>query len=121
MSERDKNGRFKVTKLVHIDDHGYPRICSGPMKGKRLHTLVMEAKLGHPVPPECDVHHIDDDKLNFHPDNLELRDHTEHGYHSAKQRWFLHNRDKQLKKEWDDYHDKESSAEVVGTSEVVEL
>lgn len=38
----------------------------------REHILVMEAKLGHPIPSGMDVHHKDEDKQNNHPDNLEL-------------------------------------------------
>jgi hypothetical protein len=36
------------------------------------HVLVMEAKLGRPLPPEERVHHKDRDRQNNDPDNLTL-------------------------------------------------
>lgn len=42
------------------------------------HRLVMEEKLGRLLEPGEVVHHIDGDKSNNHPDNLELKTHGDH-------------------------------------------
>ena len=46
------------------------------------HRLIMEKKIGRYLLPEEDVHHIDEDKQNNHPDNLQLfsskSEHTKH-------------------------------------------
>lgn len=56
----------------HAESNGYVR----------QHRLVLEAKLGRFLDPKEDVHHIDGDKSNNHPDNLELMasrgDHVRH-------------------------------------------
>lgn len=50
---------------------GYLRVMD---QGRRVlqHRLVMERLLGRPLHPEETVHHRDGDRLNNHPDNLEL-------------------------------------------------
>ena len=48
------------------------------------HRYVMEQKLGRPLLDEEHVHHIDGDKLNNDPSNLELTNGTDHiGIHRA--------------------------------------
>lgn len=42
------------------------------------HRLVAEKKLGRRLSPEEQVHHIDGDKQNNHPDNLEIVSDAEH-------------------------------------------
>lgn len=54
---RDKSGRYIV--------RSFPRI-------------LMEVKLGHPLKPDEDVHHIDGDVTNNDLTNLEVIDHREH-------------------------------------------
>lgn len=50
-----------------------------PTGGRRLeHHLVMEEKLGHPIPPKMHVHHIDGKRLNNDPANLMLVTPSEH-------------------------------------------
>lgn len=54
-----------------ITEKGYRRI----MRDGRYvmeHVAVWEAEHGRPVPPDHDIHHRDDDKLNNHPSNLQL-------------------------------------------------
>lgn len=56
-------------------------------KGRRvkLHRLVIENKLGHPIPEGYIVHHKDHDKKNFSEENLELLSIEEHAsLHSAQ-------------------------------------
>lgn len=69
-----KNGYRLVYKEGHprADNHG--RV--------RYHLLVMEEKIGRPVLKTESVHHIDGNKLNNHPDNLEMfSSHREHLLH----------------------------------------
>lgn len=42
------------------------------------HILVMERKLGRPLLPGEFVHHKDRNRKNNHPDNLEIKDNSEH-------------------------------------------
>lgn len=100
---RDRKGRFAPTVCCYIDDKGYPRISAGPLRGQRLHRIIAAAKLGRPLEPEEDVHHIDGDKLNFAPENLRVMGHKEHGCVSAKQHHYLKTIDVRLKDEWDAY------------------
>jgi len=43
------------------------------------HLLVMEQKIGRPIDKEESIHHIDNCKVNNHPDNLQLFEN--HGKH----------------------------------------
>ena len=52
------------------------------------HRYVMAEKLGRPLLPTEDVHHIDGDKTNNDPSNLEVLGRSEHSR--------LHNRRKQI-------------------------
>jgi len=61
------NGGTKVT------DWGYLRISAGPLAGEYVARLVLAAKLGRPLREDEDAHHIDENPLNPHPDNLEVR------------------------------------------------
>ena len=103
--KRDKKGRFAATTFCYIDDKGYPRISSGPLRGKRLHRVIAEAKLGRPLRDDEDVHHIDGNKLNFAPGNLQVLGHREHGCVSAKQHHVLKELDIHLEREWNEYFD----------------
>lgn len=76
----------------HTSTKGYPRYHSGPYRNQYVHRVVMARKLGRPLRKDEDIHHRDGNKLNFAPSNLRLLDHTDHGYISAKQHWFVKNR-----------------------------
>jgi hypothetical protein len=43
-----------------------------------LHRLVMEEVLGHPLKPTYEVHHIDGNRGNNHPDNLKVLSPAQH-------------------------------------------
>lgn len=95
---------------TYVDSKGYPTICAGPLRGMRLHVLVAIAKYGPKAVFQKDrvIHHRDNNKLNPHPDNLELMTEREHNSISAKQYWFLKThiwpKEKQI---WDEYFDEE--------------
>ena len=57
-------GKIKIREgyKYFIDKHG---------REKALHRYVMECKLGRKLKSNEIVHHIDEDKLNNEPDNLE--------------------------------------------------
>jgi len=50
----------------------YLRISAGPLRGKYVHTIVAEAKLGRKLEPNETVEHRDGNGLNALPDNLEV-------------------------------------------------
>ena len=93
-----------------IDSKGYLTITAGPLRGVRVHRLVAAAKLGRPLTKDEDVHHIDGDKSNPHPDNLNVLGHSQHGAVSAKQHWYLKEHDIKLKNEWDEWFESEAVA-----------
>ena len=66
----DKSGYV----LVHSPGHPYACSTGGGRKGGyvREHRLVMEEKLGRYLRPNEVVHHLDGDRSNNHPSNLEL-------------------------------------------------
>lgn len=88
---RRKDGRFAKVDGTYVDSRGYLTICAGPLRGMRVHRLVALAKYGAHAVQKRDVviHHIDGDKENPHPDNLELMTEREHNSVSAKQYWYL--------------------------------
>ena len=61
-----------------ITSHGYVEIYNPDHPNASVrgtvyeHRLVMEKKIGRYLLPEEDIHHIDEDKQNNHPDNLHL-------------------------------------------------
>jgi hypothetical protein len=55
-------------------------------KSTGQHRVVMERLLGHPIPAGMVVHHIDGNKRNNHPDNLQLMTPSEHVRHHAKEK-----------------------------------
>lgn len=74
---RDKEGRFAFVSGVCLNAGSktkkpYLRITSGPCKGKYVHTLVMEAKLGRELEPWEQVEHVDGNGLNDRWTNLVL-------------------------------------------------
>lgn len=62
---------------------------------ERRYIVIMEKKLGGPIPRGFVVHHIDGDELNDHPDNLELISSADH---SRKHQMGVKNPGKAVKK-----------------------
>ena len=96
---------------VKVDLKGYLSITAGPLRGVRVHRLVAAAKLGRPLTKDEDVHHKDGDKQNCSPDNLTILGHAQHGAVSAKQHWYLKERDIKLESEWDSWFEQEARAQ----------
>lgn len=89
MNNRDKNGKFATTanqkyhkgyKVVYMPSHQRARSNGYVYE----HILVMERKIGRPLTKEEVVHHVDGNKQNNDPNNLELfSNNTEH----VKEHW----------------------------------
>lgn len=76
-----KGGRVRHTKgyvLAYAPEH--PEAVGGYVLE---HRLVAEEMLGRRLRADEDVHHKDGDKMNNHPSNLEVLNHSEHARHHA--------------------------------------
>jgi hypothetical protein len=62
-------------------DGGYEYEIGPDGKVLYIHRKNMEQKLGRKLTSDEVVHHIDENKLNNDPDNLELTDSVKHGKH----------------------------------------
>lgn len=62
----------------HLTASGYRRTFTLDQGRIREHILVVETKLGRKLLPDEQVHHKDENKLNNHPDNLEVLTNSEH-------------------------------------------
>jgi hypothetical protein len=90
MGKRKPNGQFEMDDGTYVDSKGYLAICAGPLRGMRVHKLVALAKFGKDaIDPKNHVHHVDGDKANPHPDNLELMRAPIHNSVSARQYHYL--------------------------------
>ena len=74
--ERSRQARLAWSALhakgVSVKKSGYVEYTTGPHKGRSVHVVMMEERLGrHLRPDEC-VHHIDDDGTRNTWDNLAL-------------------------------------------------
>ena len=63
-----KDGRTRL--VIKRDD--------GTMTSKSYPRVIMEEKLGRSLLPDEDVHHIDGDKTNNNPNNLDIIKHGDH-------------------------------------------
>jgi len=76
----EKNYNYKRGYRLNAD--GYAR----DSKDVFIHRKVTAQKIGRELYDWENVHHIDEDKLNNHPDNLEILTNSEHRkLHAAKQ------------------------------------
>lgn len=88
---------------TYVDEKGYLRISAGKHRNVRVATLVAEAKLGRKLLPTEDVHHVDEDKLNPEWTNIEVIDHSLHGWVSAAQGQFMKRKEAKDKAQWNEY------------------
>lgn|SRR5271165_7328303 len=88
---------------ITTDTKGYLRISAGPLRGKRVHILVAEAKLGRKLHKWEQVHHRNLCKLDCSPGNLLVLDNSTHGCVSNRQAWFLKNRDRRELVQWQEW------------------
>jgi hypothetical protein len=63
----------------------YLRVTAGPQRGRYVHQLVMEAKLGRPLRPDEEVDHENGDTLDNGWENLVLMTKIEHGRKTRRQ------------------------------------
>lgn len=78
-----------MKKYIYTNKDGRIRIIiknnNGIITSKSYPRMLMEEKLGRPLTPNEDVHHIDGNPLNNNLDNLEIKIHGEHQKeHSTK-------------------------------------
>lgn len=92
---KDKLGNYHITKK------GYPRFHSGIHRNKLVHRVYKAIYLGRELKKDEDVHHANDNKLDWSKTNLRLMGHAEHGCVSAKQHWALKKKYNNEKEEWD--------------------
>lgn len=57
---------------VSLKPSGYVAFTRGPNKGRSVHVVQMEKRLGRPLMDDECVHHIDGDKTNNQDNNLAL-------------------------------------------------
>ena len=73
---------------VKVNSDGYLQITAGPLRGVYVHRVVMEARLGRALEPDEEVHHLNGDRLDARPENLEVRRVEEHrGYLNGRPEW----------------------------------
>lgn len=93
--------RFKHGVTIHAK--GYPRCTAGPMRDVLIHREVASAMIGRDLTKDEQVHHRDTDRLNFHWRNLFVMGERDHSWVSNKQAWFMQERDRREKVEWDKF------------------
>lgn len=65
-------------KYTYTSVQGYLIDCTDRDNKVLIHRQVMEQKIGRPLTAQDIVHHIDENKLNNDPENLELLTRAEH-------------------------------------------
>lgn len=61
-----------LSRLGWVNAHGYEQIHLGPGITAGAHRVVWEAVNGQQIPPGLTINHIDCDRANNRPENLEL-------------------------------------------------
>jgi len=63
---------------LSIKPNGYVEYTRGPHKGRAVHVVSMEQRIGRRLNPDEIVHHIDGDRANNHDNNLALMTRSAH-------------------------------------------
>ena len=66
-----EHGKWKGGVKVNSD--GDLQISAGPLRGQYVHRLVLEAKLGRKLADDEEAHHLNADRLDCRPENLEAK------------------------------------------------
>lgn len=61
---------YMTSDMISIKPSGYAEFTSGKYKGKPVHVIIMENRIGRTLKEDECVHHIDGDKLNNNDNNL---------------------------------------------------
>lgn len=99
LSEKKSNAPWKTVFCDRACKTDYQRskcVKPGYLEGKTvngqrtyLHREIIERLIGRPLRSNEIVHHIDEDKTNNNPENLEIVTKSEHGLiHSSVNAWF---------------------------------
>lgn len=86
---------------THIHQKGYPRVSAGPLRDRYIHRIVAAAMLRRELHKSEQIHHLDGNKLNYHWTNLLVVGERDHGWLTAKQAWFMQEKDRKAKAAWD--------------------
>lgn len=70
--------RERPAKGVSVKPSGYIEYTQGENKGRSVHVVLMEQRIGRRIRPDEVVHHIDGDRANNHIDNLALMTRAAH-------------------------------------------
>jgi hypothetical protein len=73
--KKTDNLKSDISKRIYIDKKGYPRFKDN---GKLVHIAVKKKQVGGKIYSGYDVHHDDENKMNFRKNNLQLIKHPNH-------------------------------------------
>lgn len=93
----------KFNRGVHVHHKGYLRISAGPMRDELVHRVVAAALIGRDLKKDEEAHHLDGCRTNCRFSNLMVMGARDHGWVSARQAWFMRDKDRKEKLEWDDF------------------
>lgn len=93
--------RYRNGTTIHAKR--YPRVKAGPLRDQLVHRVVAAALIGRDLTKDEEVHHRDHNRLNFHWSNLIVMSHRDHGWVSARQAWYMRDKDQRKKAEWDKF------------------
>lgn len=81
--ENISKSRAGVGKGFSLKPSGYIEITMGENKGRPAHAVIMEKIIGRKLMPNECVHHIDHNRSNNSPENLQLMTRESHARHHA--------------------------------------